>query len=194
MSAGAVISKTGNLRQCGRTYHRLAVELAVRRILELDILDRALAADHFRRRHDCVYNLLVTGTATYITGLLEPVANFFTGRVRILLQQCVSGYDKSGNAESALYGSQMHPGVLKRMRIQHSTDAFNRCNGAVLLYILDFSGAGTDYFSIQDNGARSAYAGAASYFCAGQAQAAQYGRQRILFRIADKHAIRSIDV
>ena len=125
---------------------------------------------------------------------LEPVADFFSCRVRIFQQQLVCGYDKARHAESALYGSQMYPGVLQRMRIQHGTDSFNRGNRTVFLYIFNFSGAGTDHFSIQDNGACSAHAGAASYFGTGQAQTAQYGRQRILFRITDEHTVCTVDV
>ena len=191
----AVVAYTACFRHRIRTNERFAVEIAhVFGPVISDVFECLFSAHNSRRFHNRVYNLLVAGTSAYISMFLEPVADFFSCRVRIFQQQLIRGYDKARHAESALYGSQMHPGVLKRMRIQHSTDAFNRCNGAVLLYILDFSGAGTDYFSIQDNGARSAYAGAASYFCAGQAQAAQYGRQRILFRITDEHTVRAIDV
>ena len=126
--------------------------------------------------------------------LLEPVADFFSCRVRVIQQQLVRRYDESRYAESALYSAQMHPCVLQRMRVQYGTDSFDRCNRTVFLYVLDFSGTGTDYFSVQDNGARAAHAGAASYFCTRQAQAAQYGRQCVLFRITDEHTVRAIDV
>lgn len=147
----AVISKTGNLRQCGRTYHRLAVVLAILRIVELDILNAAFAAHNLSCCHNSVYDLLVTGTATYITGLLEPVANFFTGRVRILLQQCVSGYDKSGNAESALYSTAVPPCYLQRVQMLCITNALDGGDLAVILYCRDLLRTGTDNLSVQNN-------------------------------------------
>ena len=74
------------------------------------------------------------------------------------------------------------------------SDSLNSGDFTVLFDLGDFSRAGADYLAVQNDGARSADACAAANLCSGKAETTNYIRQCILFRIADEHSVRAVDL
>jgi hypothetical protein len=80
------------------------------------------------------------------------------------------------------------------MQVEGGADPFNRQDLAVFIDVADLLRTGTYQLSIQNNGTGATDALVAAYFSSGQSNSPDNFGQGILFRIADKDSVCSIDV
>ena len=190
-----VIANTACLRQCVWSFQRLAVEVAdVLWPVINEVINSLLASENFCSCHYSVDDVLVACASADISVLLEPVSYIFSSRIWVILQELIWRNDESRNAESALNRTESYPQSLQRMRIVHTSDAFDCGYLWVLFNLWDFAGTWSDYLAVENYWTRTTSAHSAANLCSGQAQTAKHVSKSVFGRITDEHTVSTVNV
>ena len=119
---------------------------------------------------DGIDQLLVTGTATGVAVFLEPVADVFTRRIRIAVNQGLGGNNKAWGTKSALGPAVHHPGHLQGMEIAWGADTLNSSDSCTISHSVHLGDAGPEQLAVDNNVAGTALPLAATYLGTGESQ------------------------
>jgi len=190
----AIVGQAADFGQRRRADHGLAIKFPIFGRLEGKVFHCLFAAHDFGGGHHGVDDLLVARAAADVEVLLKPVTHLFARGAAVFEEQGIGGHDKSRGAKTALHRSEMHKGRLQGMEVGRCADALDGQYLAVLLDVANLGDTGAHELAVQYHRARATDPTVATDLGACQPHAAQHIRQRIRFRIADKDAIRAIDV
>jgi len=166
----AEVPGAGDLLGCGRTDVLGALD-ALAGGLE-DQIFLGLFTAHYRGGvHNRVDDGLIACAAAQVAGLVEPLADFFTGGVGVLIQQHLGADYEAGCAEAALRGAVGHPCYLQRMHVAYGADALDSGYLRIVANLAHLNEAGSGDFTIQNDVAGAALALAAADLAAGEQQA-----------------------
>jgi len=158
-----------------------------------DVSHSGLAAHNLGSSHNGINDGLITGAAAYVLVSTEPLANFFTGRIGVLLKQAVCRNDKAGGAETALDTTVGDPCLLQGMQVLSGAEALNGEDLRILGDVLHLAVAGTNYLTVEDEGASAANADATAYLGTRETETAQDNSKGVLLRVAKDEALHTVD-
>ena len=166
----AVFGSTGNLGNGGAAGHTGTPDAAVNRLVPGDGVGAQIAAHNSGGVHDGINDRLVARAAAHVVVLLEPVTHFLAGRLRIFLQQSISGNDEAGGAETTLSGAMEDPGLLQGMQHLGRAHAFNGHDFREVRDTFHFRDTGADNLAVEKDGTGTAGSLAAANLHAGDVQ------------------------
>ena len=164
----AEIPETADLGNGCGTRIACSVHSAVRRSLVFKGGYGHLTAENLGGVHNGVGDGDVTGAAAGILVLVEPVTHFFTGRVRVGIEERLGGDDKARGAEAALECAVEDESLLEGVEVQRCADPLDGGNRCPVLDSFHPGDTGTDQLPIHNHVTRSACAGGAPYLYSGQ--------------------------
>ncbi len=133
--------------------------------------------------HNSVDQGLITGAAAEVIVLGEPITNFLTGDVGILVKQSLGGHNEARGAEATLNSAVLDPCLLQRVKVGSGADTLYRLDNRVLGELAHLFNAGADGFAVNNDRAGAALTGAAADFEAGKSVSAEDRCESILFSV-----------
>ena len=137
-------------------------------LLEAELFDLLLSAHNGGSIHDSVDDGNIARAAAEVSGLVEPVSDFGSCRIRILVKQHLCAYYEARSAEAALGRAVSHPCHLQRMHILNSSDAFDRRDFCIVGELRDLGYASLGDLSVNDDVTGAAMSLSAADLAAGE--------------------------
>ena len=160
---GAEIQGSGDFCHGGGTGILAAPDPPVPGKDEFQILLVHFAPEHLGGIHDGIDNGNVPRTAAGVLVNVEPVPDFFPGRVGVGVEKGFRRHDEPRGAEAALGGPVLDPGLLDRMETFGGTDALDGGDAGSFRQPRHLVHAGPGILAVDDDAAGTAMALAASY-------------------------------
>ena len=176
----AEVPGAGDLLSGGRT-DVLGADDGVAGGLEDEVFFLHLAAQNGSGGHGGVDEGLVAGAAAEVALLVEPVANFLSGGVGVLLEQNLGADDEARGAEAALGAAVGHPRDLQGVHVAQGADALDRGDLGAVGDTVHLPQTGLDDLAVDDDITCAAVAFAAADLAARQQQVlTQHGREGLV--------------